>query len=130
MTVGGVCGYNLAMAGAAAAATLWTPSWEQLGWMWGGFGIAEAAATLVYPIYAATSADARHGLIFQGAAGVVGIGAGAFIGRPDHRRTVSSDEERDDHEDWMRHPHFARIRGASMLPVPGGAGAMLMGELW
>jgi hypothetical protein len=61
---------------------------------------------------------------------VVGIGAGAFIGRPDHRRTVSSDEERDDHEDWMRHPHFARIRGASMLPVPGGAGAMLMGELW
>ena len=127
VSVGGVVGYNLGVLGAAAVSAVWTPSWEQLGWMWGGFGIGEAVSALVFPVYAATGGDARHGFVFQGVAGAVGIAAGAFVGRPDHRRMAAEDV---DEHDWMRHPRFARIRGAGILPVPGGAGATVMGELW
>ena len=38
-------------------------------------------------------------------------------------------EQRED-EEWLKHQHFARIRGGGLMPVPGGAGASLTGELW
>jgi hypothetical protein len=127
-STGGLVGFNIGLVGAAAAAGFWTPSWNQLGWMWAGFGIGEAVSALVYPIYAATSADPRHGLIFQGVAGSVGAVAGAFIGRPDRPGAVAREERED--EDWLKHPHLARIRGGGLMPVPGGAGASLSGQLW
>jgi hypothetical protein len=96
--------------------------------MWGGFGIGETVATLVYPIYAATGGDARHGLIFQGVAGAAGAIAGAFIGHPD-RSGAQAREERED-EEWLSHFHVARIRGGGLMPVNGGAGATLSGQLW
>ena len=128
VTLGGLLGYNLFLAGAAGASAFWTPSWNQLGWMWGMFGIGEVASAIVYPIYAATGGDARHGLIFQGIAGTVGVVAGAFIGHPDRPGAIAK-EQREDEQYWRTH-HFARVRGGGFMPVQGGGGANLMGELW
>jgi hypothetical protein len=127
-TTGGLIGYNIGFIGTAVAAGFWTPSWNQLGWMWGGFGIGEAVSALVYPIYAGTGGDPRHGLIFQGVTGTVGAVAGAFIGKPDRPGAVAREEKED--EEWLKHPHFARIRGGGLMPVQGGAGASLSGQLW
>jgi hypothetical protein len=85
-------------------------------------------SALVFPVYAATGGDARHGLVFMGLASTVGTVAGAFIGRPDRPGNVAR-EEREDQE-WLKHPHLARIRGGGLMPVPSGAGAMVNGELW
>ena len=91
LTLGGLVGYNIALVAAAGTSAFWTPSWNQLGWMWGGFGIGEAVSTLVYPFYAATGGDARHGLIFQGVAGSVGASsARSSATRP---TGVASEEE-------------------------------------
>ena len=128
LSTGGLVGFNLGLVAAAGASAFWTPSWNQLAWMWGGFAIGETAATLVYPIYAATGGDARHGLVFQGLAGTVGAVAGAFIGRADHGGAVAREERED--EEWLAHPHFARIRGGGVMPLPGGAGGTLSGQLW
>jgi hypothetical protein len=128
VTTGGLIGYNVGIAAAAAATAWWTPSWNQLAWMWGGFGVGQAVAVLVYPIYAATGGDARHGLVFQGVAASVGTIAGAFIGHPD-RPGAMAREQREDQE-WLKHQHFARIRGGGLMPVQGGAGAAINGELW
>jgi hypothetical protein len=128
VTVGGLVGFNLGLAAVAGLSAFWTPSWNQLGWMWAGFGIGQAASAIVYPFYAATHGDPRHGLIFQGVAGSVGAVVGAFIGRPD-RRGAMAQEEREDDDYWKRH-RFARVRGGGLMPVPGGAGASVMGELW
>jgi hypothetical protein len=127
LSTGGLVGYNIGLAAAATTTAFWTPSWNQLAWMWGGFAVGEAAGALVYPIYAATGGDPRHGLIFQGIAGSVGAVAGAFLGHSDHAVAVA--EEREDRA-WMKHHHFARIRGGGLMPVPGGAGGTLSGELW
>ena len=127
-TLGGLVGYNIFLGAAAGAAIFWTPSWNQLGWMWAGFGIGEAASALVYPFYAATGGDPRRGLIFQGVAGSIGAIAGAFIGRRD-RPSMMAKEEQDDQEYWKHH-RFARVRSGGLMPVTGGAGAMIMGELW
>jgi hypothetical protein len=128
LSLGGVVGFNLGLVAAAGVSQFWTPSWNQLAWMWGGFGVGEAAGALVYPIYAATGGDARHGLVFQGVAGMVGAVAGAFIGHPDHSAAMAREEREDDQ--WLQHFHVARIRGGGLMPVNGGAGASLSGELW
>jgi hypothetical protein len=127
-STGGLVGFNLGLVGAAAAAGFWTPSWNQLAWMWGGFGIGETVSALVYPIYAGTGGDPRHGLVFQGVAGSIGAIAGAFIGHRDNPAIIAREERED--EDWLKHPHFARIRGGGLMPVPGGAGASMSGQLW
>jgi len=125
MALGGLIGYNMAIAAAGGLAVVWRPSWNQLAWMWGGLGIGTAASLLVYPFYAASDADPRHGLIFQAVAGLVGIGAGALIGRPDPRGPFTAQEEERPHK-----PRFARILGGGLMPVMGGAGASIVGELW
>jgi hypothetical protein len=125
---GGLIGLNVGLLGVAGASLFWTPSWNQLGWMWGGFAIGETAAVIVYPIYASTHAEARHGLVFQGVAGFIGAIGGAFLGRRDTSATLAREER--EQQEWLAHPHFARIRGGSLMPVQGGAGATLTGELW
>jgi hypothetical protein len=128
VALGGLVGYNVALVGAAGVSAFWSPSWNQLGWMWGGFSVGEAVSTLVYPFYAATHNDPRRGLIFQGVLGTVGTVAGAFIGHPE-RPGMMAEQEHEDEMYWHRH-HFARVRGGSLMPVQGGAGAMVTGELW
>jgi hypothetical protein len=128
VSTGGMVGFNLGLAAAATATVWWQPSWNQLAWMWGGFGVGQAVSALVFPVYAATNSDARHGLVFMGIASSVGTVAGAFLGHPD--RPANLARERRENEEWLKHPHLARIRGAGLMPVQGGAGANLTGELW
>src|SRR5215468_3847486 len=128
LSTGGLAGFNIGLVAGAATSAFWTPSWSQLAWMWGMFGIGEAASAIVYPIYAGTHGDPRHGLIFSGVAGTVGAIAGGFIGRPDRPGMVANEQR--ENEEWLQHPHFARIRGGGLMPVQGGAGGSLTGELW
>lgn len=123
VSLGGLIGFNVALAGAAGLSTVWTPSWDQLGWMWGGLAIGTAVSLPVYIFYAGSDYDARRGLIFQGVAGTLGLAAGAFIGRPDKKGAIVENDDFD-------HDQFARIVGGSLMPVPGGAGATLVGQLW
>lgn len=128
--LGGLIGFNALVVGAAGLSIAWRPSWQQLEWMWGGFAIGEAASLLVYPFYAATDADPRRGLIFQGVAGTIGMVAGAFIGRPDTPGSLAREEKRErEEEDRQRHGRFARVVGGGLMPVPGGMGANVMG-IW
>lgn len=128
-TLGGVVGYNIALGGAAVTSAFWSPTWTQLAWMWGGFGVGEVAGALVYPFYAASKGDPRRGLIFQGVASTVGMVAGAFIGYRRPNAVALAQEQREDEEYWQRH-HFARVRGGGFTPMPGGMGASISGELW
>ncbi len=130
MALGGLIGFNALVVGAAGLSIAWRPSWQQLEWMWGGFAIGEAASLLVYPFYAASDADPRRGLIFQGVAGTIGLVAGAFIGRPDTPGSIAREERREhEEEDRRRHGRFARVIGGGLMPVPGGMGASVTG-IW
>jgi hypothetical protein len=121
MSLGGLVGFNVALAGAGALATVWTPSWNQLGWMWGGLGLGTALSLPVYIFYAGSDHDARRGLIFQGVAGTLGLAAGALIGTPDKPGAMVENDD---------HPKFARLLGGGLFPVPGGAGVQAFGQLW
>lgn len=124
VSLGGLIGFNIALAGAGGLSTVWVPSWDQIGWMWGGLALGTALSLPVYIFYAGSDADARRGLIFQGVAGTIGLGAGALIGRPDKKGAIA---ELDDDDD----PPFARITGGGLMPVYGpGGGAQISGELW
>ncbi|MDI1430993.1 hypothetical protein [Polyangium sorediatum] len=126
--LGGLIGYNLGMAAAAGVSAVWTPSWNQLGWMWGGFGAGAAVSALVYPFYALSDdADPRSGLIFQGVLSLLGVAGGALIGAPESSSATAQAPT----PGIGNHPKFARILGPSIMPVQGpGAGISLIGELY
>jgi hypothetical protein len=123
ISLGGLIGFNVAVAGAVGLSTVWTPSWNQIGWMWGGMAIGTAVSLPVYIFYAGSDYDPRRGLIFQGVAGLLGVGAGALIGSPDRKGAVVWNEEEE-------RPAFARVLGGSLVPYKGGLGAQVYGELW
>lgn len=124
VTLGGLIGYNIALAGSIGGSIFWTPSWKQLGYMWAGFGIGAAVSTLVYPFYALSDADPRTGLYAQGIIAPLGAVVGALIGSSAPTGGANADE------DNGRHPKFARILGPTILPVQAGAGVQLVGELY
>jgi hypothetical protein len=122
--IGGTIGFNVAAAGAATLSAFWTPSWNQIGWMWGGLALGTLISLPVYFFYAGSDEfDARRGLIFQGVAGTLGLAAGALIGTPDKKGAIA--EVEDD-----THPRFAKILGGSLMPVDRGLGASIYGSLW
>lgn len=125
ISLAGLIGFNVATAAAVGLSIAWTPSWNQLAWMWGGLGIGTVVSLPVYIFYAGSDYDPRRGLIFQGVAGALGIAAGALIGRPDARGAVV----RNEHEE-RRRPPWARVLGGSLVPHEGGIGARVVGELW
>lgn len=126
--LGGLIGYNVGMVAAAGVSAVWTPSWNQLGWMWGGFGAGAAVSALVYPFYALSDdADPRSGLIFQGVLSLLGVAGGALIGAPESSSATAQAPT----PGIGNHPKFARILGPSIMPVQGpGAGISLIGELY
>jgi hypothetical protein len=127
VALGGLIGFNVGLAGAVTASIFWTPSWNQLGWMWGGFAIGTAAGALVYPFYlAAEDADPRRGLIVQGITGIVGLGLGVALATP--RRSPKNYAQMEEEYDWEEHP--VRIYGAGLMPVRNGVGMQVMGGLW
>jgi len=121
--VGGLIGFNVALGGAVALSTVWVPSWNQIGWMWGGLALGTAASLPVYIFYAGSDHDARGGLIFQGVAGLLGVAGGALIGKPDSPGALVENEEPD-------RPRFARVLGGGLSPLRNGVGAHVYGELW
>jgi hypothetical protein len=123
--LGGLIGYNVALAGAVGASLVWTPSWEQLAWMWGGLAIGNVAALPVYLFYIGSEKDARRGLVFQGVASTLGVLGGAFIGKPDREGAIAREERNE--EERYRHGNFARLVGGTLAPVPGGIGASAYG---
>jgi hypothetical protein len=128
VALGGLIGFNALAVGAGGLSIAWRPSWQQLGWMWGGFAIGEAASLLVFPFYAASDADPRRGLIFSGVAGSVGMIAGAFIGRPDTPGALASNDKHErDEANRKKHGRFAKVLGGGLMPVQGGVGANVMG---
>jgi hypothetical protein len=123
VTVGGLIGYGVGTLGSAGASIGWVPSWNQLGWMWGGFAIGEAAVAPVYLFYIGSDNDPRRVLIAQGIAGLLGVGAGIFIGTPDKKGAIVEDET-------APRPRFAEVLGGGITPVPGGATVNAVGYLW
>jgi hypothetical protein len=129
MAMGGLIGFNVLAAGAGALSTVWIPSYNQLGWMWGGYAIGTVVSLPVYIFYAASpDYDPRRGLIFQGVAGTVGLIGGAFLGKPDRPGALAREQEED--RERQKHPKLARVLGGSLMPVTGGMGASVVGELW
>jgi hypothetical protein len=125
--LGSLIGYNVVLAGTIGGSIFWTPSWRQIGFMWGGFGAGAAISALIYPFYAlADDADPRTGLYAQGIVAPLGAVVGALIGSSEPASSSTPQAQVEDN----RHPKFARILGPTILPVLGGAGIQLMGELY
>ncbi len=123
VAMGGLIGMNVAVAGAVGASIFWTPTWDNVAWMWGGFGIGTAASAPVYIFYAASDDhDPRRGLIFQGVAGAIGLGLGAAFSSHRKTRRMVGEREIDDRP--------IQVWGASMMPVEKGMGVQLSGGLW
>jgi hypothetical protein len=129
VSIGGLVGFNVALAGAIGASIFWTPSWNQLGWMWGGFAIGGAAGALVYPFYAAApEADPRTGLIAQGITATLGMGLGAVLAKPSRspKRYASAEEQYDD--GLTVGP--LKLMGGGLMQVEQGVGLQVSGLLW
>jgi hypothetical protein len=110
----GFAGYNVGMLGAGAVATLYTPSWTSLKYMWAGDMLGTLATTPVYLFYIGSSAPARHGLIANALGGLAGLAIGAALsaGSTDPAGTAS----------WT--PPF----NLSVAPTQGGAQLMAFGQ--
>ena len=127
--LGSLIGYNIALVGTAGVSAAWQPSWSQLGWMWGGFGIGGAVSALVYPFYAIGDADPRRGLIFQAVACTLGAAGGALIGKPEPK-DPQQPQQAPMQTGIEFHPKIGRLLGPSLLTVPSGGGLQLIGELY
>ena len=128
LSMGGLIGFNVGLAGSVATSIFWTPSWDQIGWMWGGMGIGMVASLLVYIPYAASpNYDARRGMIFQGVAGTAGLILGAIFAEPraEGAGLVGANEgDKRDKTEWIK------LYGASLVPMDHGVGASVSGALW
>lgn len=128
MSIGGLIGLSTAVAGSVTSSIFWTPTWYQVGWMWGGFAIGAAASTPVYIFYAATDGhDPRRGLIFQGAASTVGLVLGAVFADPSVLGPVASN---DPLELEMDEDTPIRVLGGAPMPLQNGMGVQINGLLW
>jgi len=131
MSLGGTIGYNVALAGSVVASIAWTPSWNQIGWMWGGMGIGMAASLPVYIFYAADTAyDPRRGMVFQAVAGTLGLGLGLILGEP--RAGEGGFIAKDKHQGTTtaRNEDWIQLGGLSFMPVDHGVGAQAFGALF
>jgi hypothetical protein len=125
-SLGGLIGYNVGLAGAAALSMVWVPTYESLQWMWIGFGAGAAVSLPVFLLYAGGDHDARRGLIFMGTASTLGLAAGAVF-------TIDSREFGQSSGTGLfgagGQPSI-QVTGAGFMPVPGGMGFQLSGLLF
>jgi len=125
-SLGGLIGFNLALAAGAATSAIYIPSWEQIGWMWAGAGIGAAASLPVFLFYAGDDGPpAKRGFLFMGTATTLGIAAGAIFGSG----------ELDEYEIGRRDDaplgnSFASLTSVGPLAVPGAAGVQVGGLLY
>jgi hypothetical protein len=128
MSMGGLIGFNVGLAGSVATSIFWIPSWDQIAWMWGGMGIGMVASLPVYIFYAGSEKyDARRGMIFQAVAGTLGMALGAIFAEPRAEGSgyfASSEEAEPPNEAPIQ------VMGANLLPLDRGLGAQVFGALW
>ncbi len=130
--LGGLIGYNVGLVGAAAVSAAWVPSYESLAWMWGGFGAGIVVSLPVYLFYVGGDHDARRGLVFQGAAGTLGVLAGALftIDRRDFGASGARHVARREEAAARRSPIGLRLTGGGLMPVRDGVGLQVQGVLF
>jgi hypothetical protein len=125
-SLGGLIGYNVGLAGAAALSTVWVPSYYSLQWMWIGFGAGAAVSLPVFLLYAGGDHDARRGLIFMGTASMLGLGAGGILTMDTHDSAQSTGSSL-----FGENEHAPlRVTSAGFMPVPGGMGIQVSGLLF
>ncbi len=126
--LGGLIGYNVGMAAAAAVSLVYVPSWNSIGWMWAGAGIGAAVSLPVYLFYAGKGGPpAKRGLLFTATATTLGLAAGAIF----TSGTVGDYQVADNQdEDTDGAPGFAQLTSITPMAVPGGAGVQLGGLLY
>jgi hypothetical protein len=118
--LGGLIGYNVGLAAAAAASTVYIPSSLSLQWMWAGAGIGFAASLPVYLFYLEEDGPpAKRGLVFSATATTLGLAAGALF-------TAGSREEETAQASSRT---FARITSLGPMAGAGQLGVSLGGEL-
>lgn len=123
----GLVGYNVGAIAAAAYGMAAIPSWNQIGWMWGGAGIGAAVSLPVFLFYAGDGGPpARRGFVFMGTATTLGLLAGGVfasggvtVGQRPGAPRYAADEGR----------HFARLLGVAPMVTANGLGLSLAGTL-
>ena len=122
-SLGGLVGYNIGLAAGAATGALYIPTWEQLGWMWGGAGVGAAVSLPVFLFYAGDDGPpAKRGFLFMGTATALGIAAGAVFGSG-----YSDEYEIGESDDG---PQFAQITAIGPMAHPGAIGVEIGGLLF
>src|SRR6185369_659310 len=125
-SLGGLIGYNVGLAGAAALSTVWVSSYYSLQWMWIGFGAGAAVSLPVFLLYAGGDHDARRGLIFMGTASTLGLAAGGIF-------TMDSRDSAQSSGTGLFGANRnapVQVTGAGFMPVPGGMGVQISGLLF
>jgi len=117
--LGGFIGYNAGLVATAALSTLYVPSYTSLGWMWAGGAAGFAISLPVFLVYAGEGGPpAKRALLFSGTATTLGIAAGALF-------TLRSSDVGSTGE-----TKFAQVTSVAPLPIPGGMGLSVSGELF
>jgi hypothetical protein len=124
--LGGLIGFNVALAATAGLSTLYVPTWDQLAWMWIGGGIGAAVSLPIFLFYAGDDGPpAKRGLLFMGTATTLGIAAGGIF---------ASDEvggyELGDSDGNPLESRWASITSIGPLAVDKGAGVSIAGTLF
>ena len=131
LALGGLVGLNLAVVGAATTSVFWTPSYNQIAWMWGGMAIGAVATTPIYFYYAlADDEDTRRGLIFQGVGGTIGLVLGGILGKSRPTGPAAGMAAVDDNTTSEVDDRPIRLYGGGLMPVDKGIGLQLQGALW
>jgi hypothetical protein len=117
-SLGGLIGYNAGLVVTAGLSTLYVPSYTSLAWMWAGGAAGFALSLPVYLVYAGEGGPpAKRALLFSGTTTLLGIGAGALF-------TFRTSDASGPSETRM-----ARLTGIAPMPLPGGMGLSLVGDL-
>jgi hypothetical protein len=124
-SLGGLIGYNIGLAGGAAASALYIPSWEQIGWMWGGAGVGVAVSLPVFLFYTGDDGPpAKRAFLFMGVTTTLGIAAGAIFGSGE-----VDEYEVGGNELGPRIGNFATLTTLAPMVLPEGGGGLTLGGM-
>ncbi len=122
--IGGLIGFNVGLGITGALSAVWIPSWEQIGWMWGGAGIGAAVSLPVFLLYADSGGPpVKRGLLFTGTATTLGIGIAALLAPGDDTVGLARSTPRPFPSRWISLTHVGP------MAVEGGLGLQLGGQL-
>lgn len=129
-SLGGLIGYNVGLAGAAALSAVWLPSYDSLAWMWAGLGAGVVVSAPVYLFYINDTDHLRRGLIFQGVAGTLGLAAAAFFTIDSKDFGSRGSSQRIATSETQALPKAIQLTGGGLMPVNQGIGFQVQGLLF